>query len=529
MNTLDFEQQEFFEYYKIKFSKDIVLLEKCIYELQNIETFSEASGVIFRLFHNLKANSQYIGLNNMVTLLHKAECVISSIRDDNIPPGKIIIRWLVMVKEQMIKWESMLEQNILPKTDYDKSLLNDIVFGQKNNNSSVSFEQLKIVYMDKNINRAKKIIAVLSKKIEKVIHVNNITELSDVLDKDDFHVCMLNDEDNNLKAASFCSKEYPSTVVITVFDNINCQNELQFRKNGLNYFLTNPMKGEALKRILLNIIEEYFVRYNYLIKDNDINSFVSTLSMIPSSIKDVLEICENDEKGIKDLIKVITVDPVLSAYILESSHKYKLLSSELSLNMTISHLGKQSIKALTLKHLSLSLEDISLHPYGIDSEEFSKISFLRKKLMIYWYSKVSVSSLNILATTSLMGNIGQFLISKTLINKGMSEYFTNNIKESGVLMSEEHFLHTSTALISANIFKHWGLNKKIIDSVRYSDYPERAPIEIYDLCLANHIVFQLVKLDGTVETKIPEHIKSLLEDNDLDTIPLENALSRIQP
>lgn len=66
--------------------------------------------------------------------------------------------------------------------------------------------------------------------------------------------------------------------------------------------------------------------------------------------------------------------------------------------------------------------------------------------------------------------------------------------------------------MSSDIFRYWNLHKDIVDCVRFSDNPQNAPVEIYDLALANYVVFRLIPLNGEVVREIPERIKELLLD-----------------
>lgn len=527
MDILDYDQKDFFEYFRIRFIKDIVQFENMISALQNTKDFNEVVDTIFRIFHNLKASSQYLGMNNIAILAHKVECVISSIKYDSSPPGREIILWLHRVKEQMMKWGDVLENNMLPRNEASLALLNTIVFGKAHVNKSTLFKQLNIVYMDNNRSRANKIVSALNKTLERVISVESLSELTSKLDQGNFHICMLNTEQDNISTSLFCKKNYPKVSVITIFDNLNKDIKLELIKNDIHNILANPLRADDLKKMLLEIIETKHINYSYLIDNYELEQFIKKLDTIPEFIRRIIDICDNSEKSIKDLIYEISNDTIFSSYILEVSSKNKLINHELSLNQTIAHIGKQSIKSLALKKISLPLKDISLISYNITIDDFNTVSFLRKKLMLYWYSKISVSALSVLATTALIGNIGQLILAKTLIDNNKSEVFLKDLKSQGILFSEERHLHTSTARITSDIFEHWGLSSQIVDSVRYSDYPEDAPIEIHDLCLANHIVFQLIQLDGRVQDEVPHHIKKLLENNGLSLTPLESALQRI--
>jgi hypothetical protein len=50
----------------------------------------------------------------------------------------------------------------------------------------------------------------------------------------------------------------------------------------------------------------------------------------------------------------------------------------------------------------------------MELSDYSETAQKRSSLMIKWFSKVSFTKLNILATSALVGNIGQLIVSKEI-------------------------------------------------------------------------------------------------------------------
>jgi len=94
-------------------------------------------------------------------------------------------------------------------------------------------------------------------------------------------------------------------------------------------------------------------------------------------------------------------------------------------------------------------------------------------------------------------------------------------------MAEEKIFHTITAYVCSDILRFWKLNPEVIDSIRYSTNPQEAPLDIHQLAVANHIVFNIVLLDGTVHKEIPKDILKLMKEEKLDVEPLMKAIKQI--
>ncbi len=198
-----------------------------------------------------------------------------------------------------------------------------------------------------------------------------------------------------------------------------------------------------------------------------------------------------------------------------------------TVDRAVSIFGKIRVQAIALSQMVDGFGKVDLSSYNINETIFSDEATLRLTLMIKWYSKVSISSLSILSTTAILGNIGQLLIAQEIINYNKKNDFLNNLNSKDIQYTEEKLRHTTTACVSSDIISYWQLDKNIVDSVRFSDYPQNAPEEIYDLCLANHIVYRLVKSNGEIEPTIPRNIEVLLIKSGLQTAPQQNALDVI--
>jgi len=153
---------------------------------------------------------------------------------------------------------------------------------------------------------------------------------------------------------------------------------------------------------------------------------------------------------------------------------------------------------------------------------------LRLSLMIKWYAKVSIADLSTLSSCAVLGNLGQLLIAKELLELDLDEQFKELCVVFDIKYAEESLLNTTTSYVSSQILKYLKLPQDIVEIVEHSDNHLGASQELQKLALANHIVSSLIDLRGNIADEIPQRVLSLMEKSDLKPEPLNKALLSIK-
>lgn len=519
-----FDQKDFFDYFTDSFAKNVKIFGNSIANLQSSSKYHESVNTLFHIFHNLKANSQHLKLNEITVLAERVENVLSTLRKEKGPIEPPLVRWFVDVKIQMELWKNELESEVTPLSPVDAALLNSVQLGKPRETATSLLSQQSIVYLDENIERGRKLIHHLGKGFKTALHAHSLDEFEALLHYTKPTLCMLNAAQDNLKAATLISKVDPTIAIIAVFNPLEMPNRIILWQHRISQTILNPINNDSLKKALKEIVDTYFNTRNYILEESNIKTMATALQPIPESFNRIINKCNDNGVGMGALFNTISKDSAVLAYILEMSVS-TAFSNATSPKEIIIQLGKEKIKAMVLKKMAEAISNVDFSPYKMNQSDFSKTSLLRMRLMLHWYSKISISELSVLAVTAVLGNIGQILITKHLTESGKAKDFIDTRAEKGVLFAEEYCVHTSTARISSEILKHWNLEAQIIDSVRYSDYPEEAPEDIFQLALANHIVYSLVNLDGTVLKRIPSSLAVLGEKYKLNLAYLQQALS----
>ncbi len=299
-------------------------------------------------------------------------------------------------------------------------------------------------------------------------------------------------------------------------------------QGGVYHFVTYPLRPDELRRELITITESHFSDRKFVIVNKEIENFVLELQAFPDSIRRIQGICNSNEASIKDLIQAVKQDPVIAGIVMqEVKNPLYNLPEIKTIDKAVSLLGNKYLNVIVLKQLHQYFDFSDLEAYGISYKEFSDVATKRYLLMLLWYSKVSISALATLSTATILGNLGQLLIAKELKRKKKDKVFKMILEHYSLEYAEQKVMHTTTARVSSNILSFWNLDKDIIDSVRFSDNPEYAPIEVYDLALANYVIFHLVGLDGKVTPTIPKKMQQLLLDQGLNIDLLQSALDSV--
>jgi len=489
----------------------------------------DALNELFRYFHSYKASSGHLSLMPFYHLVCKVETVLSALREEKKIVSESIIDWLLQVKDQLKIWSEEMENKETNLSAINNSLLESVKITKSYISPKKKLKSLSVLYMDKSLERAKKVVPFLKKLTKDVKYSSEKDSDNSILNMKPYDIIIMNLNMENHQIIDFIRGNYPDKPIIAIFNKISniCAKKL-IQKN-ISHAIENPLNGKVIERELLSITKAYHSSSNILIDNKKINDFIEKLQPLPNSIFQIIQVCDDQEIAVKELIKVVKSDPIISANILKVANSPIYGSVELkTIDQAVTKFGKRAIKALAMSGFYKSLGSINLSAYEITEEDFSNISMNRLSLMLKWYSKVSIADLSTLSSTALLGNIGQLLISKETIEMNQDDKFKELCNVFDINYAEESILHTTTSNISSQILRYWKLSPDIVNIIEHSDNPKDAPKELQTLCVANHIVNSLINIKGTVASEIPENILLLMEEFNLSPTPLSKALESIK-
>jgi len=507
---------------------DLPSIEANILSLNKQEAVSESIDYLFRIFHNYKPYTIRLSLSPFFELVKKVENILGNLKNNKTIVQDSIIEWLLEVNDQLNIWHSEMEKNETILSQISKEFLNKVKITPSLISPSQSLKNLTVLYVDENKDRAKKITQYLKKLSNNVAYSSNIQGANKYLALNKVDILITNMKDENTILIEFVKDNFTDLPIIAVYDEITLTDSKKLLKQGITHSITNPIQAKMIQRELIEIIKVYYSPSNIIIDHKKITDFIQNLKPLPNTLLKIIQICDDDEIPIKELIKVVKSDPIISANILNiaNSPLYGSVSIK-TIDQAVTKFGKRVIKALAMSKMYDSLGEIDLKAYDITEEKFSDVSMIRLSLMLKWYAKISIADLSLLSSTALLGNIGQLLISKEIANSESIDEFKELSQSKGISYAEESIVCTNTNLISSQILRYWKLSHDITDVIAYSSNPKEAPLELQKLAIATHIVYELVDIKGNVKKEIPDNIKKLLQECDFDLTPLQNALDSL--
>lgn len=518
-----------FSTFKDELHEQLPNIETNIQMLYTAQTPKHLLNELFRHFHSFKATSDYLQLIPIHLLTIQTENVLNALRNFDHPIQTSIVDWLNEVYLLLDEYSHDLDNFKTDLKELPKHITEKVHFTSSNPQPKQKLKTLTLLYVDSNDERITKIKPFLGKLVAKCHTCSTYEEAIKSLSTTEYDILITNLHKENHELIEHVKQNHPYMPIVAIFKKIPALCRKRLLKNGISNSLESPLSAKALERELLNITLTYFSTKRLLIDNKKIQQFVQELKPLPNTIFQILQLCDEDETEIKELIKVVKTDPIIAGNILNAANSPVYGSVKLkSIDQAVTKFGKTGVKGLCLSGLQDALElEVDLEAYQITEEQFSRTANLRFNLMLKWFSKVSISDLSILSLSSMLSNLGQLLIAEETKSQGLEKEFQEMAKHFHITYVEESLLQTTTAHITSMILTQWGLDKELVDSIFYSDYPESAASELKHLACANYVVNQLISYDGSIATELSQDHIELLESYNIDYKPLKRALESL--
>ena len=265
------------------------------------------------------------------------------------------------------------------------------------------------------------------------------------------------------------------------------------------------------------------------------NNILKKIESLPSLSKIVIEIndiCSDSKSSIHEVAMIVKKDPISTATILKrvNSPLYGIMHNITSIDKAVTMLGKATTKAFILENVIKDVFKIDLSAYNITESNFSVVAQKRTSLMIKWYSKVSFSKLNILATSAVISNIGQILISKEILETKQKDKFLKLIEDIPLSEAERSIVGITSEEVTANILTHWNFNDILIKSIQYLSNPkefDNLDNDIKPYVLANYVVHQAINNNGEINEESFDDLKIFLDKYNMNSEHFFDSLNII--
>ncbi len=199
---------------------------------------------------------------------------------------------------------------------------------------------------------------------------------------------------------------------------------------------------------------------------------------LPTSVMQLSILRLNPDRSLKDVIKIVETDPVLSAKILGliNTPFYGMKREITSIASACVQLGEITIYSTALLVGIQNNYKFNLDPYGITEEDFIFNTMMQMNLMNEWTRATQPEYANELQLAAFLSGIGKILISQILIKEKKVDLFKeklqNNILE---WVAELEIVGATSLQVSTLMLRHWGVDDRIIKILQYTDSSKSAP------------------------------------------------------
>ena len=239
---------------------------------------------------------------------------------------------------------------------------------------------------------------------------------------------------------------------------------------------------------------------------------INSLPPLPESVQEIERVFNSGDIEIKNIVKIIESDPILTADILAlcNSPLFSFSKTISSIAQATTLLGAINIRSFALSSAMKSTFKINLDAYGINSAKFADISNMQSKLMFQWYMGIDIQKSSILTPLMFLIEMGKLLLGDELAKSEYCEAFKDEIKNTNTPIDELEDIYTgfSTYKIDKLLFEHWNFDQMFIDIMDHSINSNKDLEHLDEYAKAIKVVHSAINIRGILSD---ENIKNSLE------------------
>lgn len=258
---------------------------------------------------------------------------------------------------------------------------------------------------------------------------------------------------------------------------------------------------------------------------------IKQLPPLPESAIKIEAIYQDPDSSFMDMVKVLEKDSLLTADILKAANSplYGFSREVTSVERAVSLFGMGAIRGFALASIVKKSFSIDLSPYGISTEQFSRLSSEESALATNWYGSVDRMLLNILSPAAFLVEIGKVLISQIVIDGGNKEAFKNELltgaKSDDV---ERKYTGMDTVEVSATIFDHWRFDTNLVNTIKFSNNIAEAPEQVKTPAQILKVIRTVILYNGKITDESLAEATALVNEYGLDAAKFANAINTLR-
>lgn len=287
------------------------------------------------------------------------------------------------------------------------------------------------------------------------------------------------------------------------------------------YFIknwNNLVRIGIIKNVIIlgKIMQEFFKK------------IINNIPPLPESVLKIEAYAKDPNVSYKQVSKMLEMDPVLTSEILKAANYplYGFSKKITTLESAIALFGLGTIRGFVLAVYVRNNFSFTLEPYDMTPQQFSLCASKHHSFVTNWYFESMPRLFNILSPATFLSNLGQVLITQYLMHENKSNDFTDLIQEHSDYKKAERMLCGITSVeLTAEIFQHWSMEERLINTLRYCDNPMNAPEKDRIYAQILHCVQTVLPNHGTISEESIKEATILVEQYGLD---LEKFMSAVE-
>lgn len=239
---------------------------------------------------------------------------------------------------------------------------------------------------------------------------------------------------------------------------------------------------------------------------------IKELPPLPESVKKIQSLFNAGDPSLKELIKLIEQDPILTSDILGkiNSPMYGFSKQIISVSQAVTLLGTATVRGFVLSYAMNQTLKLDMEPYGISNETFNTLCKMQSALMFQWYTTVSMERMKILAPLAFIVEIGKVIVASEVVKINKVTQFKEKIKSPlDIAKIETWFFNATSSEVTSLLFKEWYFDDTFIDLMKYMDDPKQAPVDLLPCVQALNVVQKAINVrailtDASIEEALKE-------------------------
>jgi HD-like signal output (HDOD) protein len=226
--------------------------------------------------------------------------------------------------------------------------------------------------------------------------------------------------------------------------------------------------------------------------------YINELPPLPQSVQKIQLLYASGEPDLKELVKLIESDPILTADILARANApiYSFSKNIVSVMQAITLFGSASVRGFVLSSAVNRNFEIDMQAYSISNDTYVNVCNLQSALMFQWYMSVDIEHVKFLAPVAFLMETGKVIIAKEVNDSDYVEMFQGELKNSkSIEEAERLFTDRTSAQICALLFEHWYFDESFILTMQFLDDVNKAPLHIQTFIKALNVVRRAVNIN----------------------------------